>query len=251
MKRRWLVALALLGFAGTLVWTAPAAVLWHWLAPDGLALSLDGLEGSLGRGRVAAVSRGDKPLAGPLQWRLQPGWLLLAKASVALESEGELSGRGHLRVSPLGGVTVSDLELGGDLPALLRNSGYGYLPIDGRFSLNLDRLELSDRLPSYIDGQLDLRKLQWQFGRTALALGSFRADFSSEARQQRAVIRSVDGPLELSGEGSLDADGAYDLHLQMRARPGAEPQLQNLLRGLGRPDNQGYYHFRTRGSLSP
>ena len=251
MKLRWLIVLGLVAFLITLVGAAPAANLWQWFKPEGIAVELDGLDGTLSHGRVATVSAGGRPLAGPLEWRLQPLWLLLAKVSVSLRSEGDVNGQGHLRISPLGALSVSDLELEAALPDVLRNSGYGYLPIDGRFSLDLRALDLAGRLPTAIDGQLDLRSLQWKFGRTPLALGSFRAILSTEGRTQHAAISTVDGTLDVSGEGTLDAEGAYDLHLQLKAKPGTEPQLQNLLRGLGRPDNQGYYHFRTRGTAKP
>lgn len=249
MKRRWLITLGVLSFLLTFIGCAPAAVLWQWFAPDGRSVELTGLEGSLAHGRVQTVSQGPRTLAGPLEWRLQPLWLLMLHVGATVDSEGAIAGDGRIRVSPFGTLTASDVALAGALPELLKNSGYGYLPVEGGFTLDLDTLKLAGRKPEAIDGRLQLSNIEWRLGSNPLALGSFEAVLETRGQAQHAQLASLDGPLELSGEATLDAEGAYDVHLQMKTRPGAQSQIQNLLRGLGRPDTQGYYHFRTRGTL--
>jgi hypothetical protein len=39
--------------------------------------------------------------------------------------------------------------------------------------------------------------------------------------------------------------------LKVKTKPGAPPELQQLLQALGRPDPGGYFHIRQHGQLHP
>ncbi|MHA7835682.1 MAG: type II secretion system protein N, partial [Algiphilus sp.] len=93
--------------------------------------------------------------------------------------------------------------------------------------------------------------LAWTIGQSALQLGDFRADVRTEddGSLLADIASSEDNPIEAKGEATLRPDGVYETHVRVRARDSAPEQTRNLLRLIGRPDNQGYYHLRQRGNL--
>lgn len=247
MKTRWLIAIAALAFAWSALARAPAAVVYGWLAGRLHSVQLFGLDGTLARGSAAAVSiNGRTPLRN-LEWRLQPLWLLALHAGFEVRSGAPVAASDHVRLSPLGAVAARDLDVDADLKPLLVALNYGFLPVAGRARLQIAKLDLGGGRIRRAEGTLQVRQLAWTLGRAPVMLGDFEAVAKPENNGQAAAIRSTAGPLDASGEARLAADGGYEVHLRLKPKPGADPQVVNLLHGLGAPDTQGYYQLRSRG----
>lgn len=243
--------LALLVFFYALLMHAPATNLYAWFAPRNNPVQLAGIGGTLKHGSVAAISFDGHPVLKNLQWHLHPLWLLLGRVAMQLQGgDGSTRLDGNLQLSS-GTLRAGPLKLGTDLKSVLTQAGFRFLPVDALAQLDLQHLRLDRNRLRDLQGHLQLHNLRWDMGRTTLQLGDFSADATTDAQGVvNAVINSVSGPLDLSGKASLSADSNYRIDLRLKAKPGAPPQLVDMLRSLGRPGAEGYYEIHNKGRLS-
>lgn len=253
MTTRALAAIGGAVFAVTLIATAPVALLYAWFAPAESRVVLHGLEGTLGRGAVSAISVNQKPVWSELRWQLRPLGLLFAQASFDVQGTGVATLKSRLRLSPLGGVHLRNTEAGGSLKALLLAVGQGYLPVEGQVQAVLDELSFADGRPRSAEGIVDVQRLAWTLARDPVLLGDYRATLATADGEIRAQVVSIAGPLDVSGNLRLlpAADGGqlYALDLLIKLQPGAPPVLQTLVQSLGAPDAQGRYAIKRQGPL--
>lgn len=252
MSSRWLVLLGTLAFLLTLVLHAPAAVLYQWTRPKAPGPTvLHGLHGTLAQGGFASMTVNNRPVLTDARWTLQPAWLALLRLSAEVETRGDTVVRVGLSRGLFGTLRLSQLNAAGSVKSLLGALGQPALPVEGQARLEFPLLRLDDGIPVEARGSAEIQNLAWALAREPLPLGNFTADLSTGDDGIRVDLASGAGPLELSGNARLAPDHAYDLHLQLRPRPQASPQLLSLLRSLGQPDAQGWYHIRRNGSLAP
>lgn len=253
MKRSTLILLGVAVFLVALLLRAPAVqvqgLLGSTLAQAGV--QLQGVEGSLSAGRAAQVDLRGNPLVRDLGWNLRAAHLLLGRASFALAGgrEGTLVD-GIVSIVPSGTLTLEDFRLASPLKGVLASAGFGpALPVEGQLSLDLRSMKLRRNWPSQAQGTLTIRGLGWKLGREAVLLGDYSATLDNETGGVKADIATLSGALEINGKARLGDDRSYEVELQMRPRPNAPPMVPNLVRSLGAPDSQGWYHVRRRGQL--
>ncbi|MBI2383439.1 MAG: type II secretion system protein N [Gammaproteobacteria bacterium] len=253
MKRRHWAILALAVFLGTAIAHAPVAYLHAWLRPAQPQSQVQpyGLHGTLAHGRIAALTVKGRAVAQNLEWELLPSHLALLRLGVRLKGEGEGTlVEGVLSWSLGGGLRVQDMQAVTAIGNLMAAAGVAYVPIEARARLQVRSLKLDGGRPVAAAGTLDVAGLAWTLARDPVALGDFRAEVETKGSDIVAQLSSPSGPLELSGDAKLAADGNYELHMQFKARPSAEAQVQELIRAVGQPDTRGYYHIRRSGKLS-
>ncbi|TDU31583.1 type II secretion system protein N (GspN) [Panacagrimonas perspica] len=254
MKRSSLIILGLLIFVGTLIFHTPAPRLYGWAANSLTAsgIQLQGVEGTLSAGQATEISLQNRPLVRDLAWTLRKLPLLLGRASFTLSGgrDGQLID-GVASVVPSGTLTLSDFKLVTPLTEALSAAGYPYMPVEGQLGLDLGTLKLRKGWPEKAQGTLTLKALGWKLGREPVLLGDFEAVLDNETAGVKADIRSLTGTLEVTGEAHFGSDRSYEMNLQMRPKPNAPPMVGNLVRNLGQPDSQGWYHLRRQGSLAP
>lgn len=247
MKRRKLLLLGLLVFLGTLILQTPASLLHHWLAPRlaSSPIQFQGLSGTLSSGRVARVDLQGRPLIGDLAWDLRALQLLIGRASFLLSGgSGGLLVNGTAFVVPSGTVALSDFRLSDPLRAVAAAAGQAFVPAEGQVGADIDTLKLRDGWPVKAEGLVTVRSLAWKLGRNPVPLGDYQARLETETAGIKATLGTLGGALEVSGEARIGQDRSYELHIQMRPRPDAPPEVGNLVRSVGQPDTQGWYHFR-------
>lgn len=250
MKKRWLILLVLLGFLPSLLFGVPAGVLYGWATArsgDG-AVQFYGLHGTLADGGATVVSVRGKPVLQDLHWTLHPGWLALLRLSLDVETGGDAVLRANVSRAPFSATRLTDVEISGPVKAMLALLGQPSLPVEGTVRIALPLLKLEGGLPVKAEGSAELDSLAWTLAREPLVLGSFNAMVDSDDKGVHATLGSGAGPIELGGTATLDPTRAYDVHLQLRPRADAAPALQTLVRSLGQPDGQGWYHLRRNGS---
>ncbi len=255
MKLRYLL-LGVFTFVIALLVYAPAAVLYGWSQPAADAprppLSLSGISGTLFHGQAAAITLQQRPLLSNLNWSLQPLQLLLGRLAFQLNTNpagGDallLDGR---VAAGLGGIRVNELKLNGGVRTLASAIGQSFVPVNGQAALNLEHLRLRDHWPTDAAGELQLMGLAWTLARDPVALGDYAATISRDKDDIVALIRTVGGPLDLNGDARARPDRSYELHLQLKPKPDAPPMVVNLVRSLGQPDAQGYFHIRQNGQM--
>lgn len=252
MKRRTLILLGLVVFLVALVLRMPAVQLQRLMGPllAQAGVQLQGIEGSLSKGRAAQVNLQGNPLLRDVGWNLRAAHLLLGSASFMLAGgrDGTLVD-GIASIVPSGTLTLQDFKLASPLKAVLAAAGYGGLPVEGQLGLDLSRMKLREGWPRQAQGTLTVRGMGWKLGREAVLLGDYTATLDNETGGVKADISTLGGALEISGKARLGDDRSYEVDLQLRAKPNAPPMVPNLVRNLGAPDAQGWYHVRRRGQL--
>lgn len=250
MRMRTLYVLAgTLTFIFSLVLLAPAATVYGWLQPKlGDAVTLAGVDGSLREGSAATVLVGGRPLIEKLHWKLSLGELLLMRIGLDLDSSGPTLMAGHVSKG-FGVVRGHDLRITSGLKSLMGAFGQPFAPVDGQASLELTRLKLLGNWPSDTEGSLRVQGLAWTLARDPIVLGDFQADIKPDGNDIVALVHTLSGALDVNGDARAKADHSYELHLQLRPKGDAPPLVLNLLRSLGNPDPQGYYHLRRDGKL--
>lgn len=252
MKRRTLIILGVGVFLVTLLLRMPAVQLQRMvgssLAQTGV--HLQGLEGSFSVGRAAQVDLQGNPLVRDLGWNLRAIQLLLGRASFTLAGgrDGTLVD-GIAYIVPSGTLTLQDFKLASPLKGVLAAAGFAFVPFEGQLGLDLHKMKLRERWPRQAQGTLTARGLSWKLGREAVLLGDYSATLDNETGGVKADIATLSGALEVSGKARLGDDRSYEVNLQMRPRPNAPPMVANLVRNLGVPDAQGWYHVQRKGQL--
>lgn len=253
MKRSALVALGVVVFLASALLAAPADRLYAWFAPK-LAESgvqAQGLAGTLSSGRAMQLDVMGNPVIRDLGWKLQKLHLLLGRASFKLDGgrDGVLLD-GTASLVPSGTLTLSNFRLNSPLAGALASAGYPFMPVDGQLGLDVSHLKLRQGWPDKAQGTLTVRGLGWKLGREPVLFGDYEALIENETAGVKVILRSLAGALEVSGEARAGNDRKYEMHLQMRPRPNAPPMVTNLVRNLGQPDAQGWYHLRRQGTTA-
>lgn len=242
MKR--LVITGILVFLVVLIATFPARVAHRWLAPADLQLS--GIAGSLWNGSAAQGMAGGAYIT-EISWRLIPQSILageLAYATTARPASGNLSADVSIGVS--GTVTIENLV--GSLPLDLAHPAFKANGISGDLDLHFRLLTLANALPVSAEGTLTISNLYVR-DLSAGVIGDIKAEIQTNDGRMTAIVDDVSGVIDVSGEFVVEADRAYRLTGLVKARPGAPPSIEQQLRFLGTPDNEGMRPFRFEGSL--
>lgn len=253
MKRWW--HYLLLGVSAWLlfmVWRFPAPVAYSmFVETAGQKLQAAGVDGTLWHGEAAQLQYQQRAV-GSLSWQLSPWGLLLGRLGGELalyQGDGYLQAQGKV---PLGGDEVSLSTLQGRLPLEMIQPYLTMipLPLDGVLSLKLKDLlvDAEGRLQ-----QAEGRIVWHQAGVTApqpLPFGDLQMNIqSSEAGGIEGVISDSGGPLQLSANFTLSAEGAYQLKGQVQAAESAPKELRSSLGMLGKANSQGAYPINFSGSL--
>ncbi|MET3105490.1 general secretion pathway protein N [Oxalobacteraceae bacterium GrIS 2.11] len=238
-KIAWL-GLGLICVLLTIVAFAPAS----WLdivlekQTDG-RFALGDVQGSIWNGSafvgVAANKTGDLTplLPGRFAWHLSP---ILLLGQIELEVRNEASLQGPVNIT--GNLRQVQISPGGLILPSERLSGLG-APLNtvkptGTITLSWDQLEMT-----LLEKQLEINgamKLNMQEIASALSpikpLGSYVMNFVWHGQAADIELKTVQGPLMLSGKGGL-TQGRLQFSGQAEAQDGQEDQLANLLNLLG------------------
>jgi general secretion pathway protein N len=225
--RRWRpLAFGVGAYAVALIATAPAT-----LADAGLARASEGrlrlaeAQGTLwsGKGQLEVRDPGGRTgLAKGLAWRLRPGALFLARLAYDVEFD---PGPGPFPVT----ISRSRIELANadiTLPAAALGLGVpklATLELTGEVQLRVSSLSIER---SATRGSATL---QWRAAGSALSpvspLGDYELRLEGEGPAVRATLRTLQGPLQLDGQGSW-ASGRTPVFLATARLP---PQFQQRL----------------------
>jgi len=174
-----------------------------------------------------------------LSWQLSPWRLLAGTLDLTLAHPSALLQPVQLRADLSGRVEVLAATL--RLPAaVLAGLGAPFNTIKpgGVISLAWQRLELqSGRMQGDVVGE-------WQFASSALTpvapFGHYRLLAEGGFPKTRLKLSTLSGPLELTGDGTIDEAGNMRFTGRARAQPGADAstraQLAGLVSLLGRRD---------------
>lgn len=253
MNRKHVLILGAIALLYGLILFFPAASFYRWTAAknDASGIEYYGLQGTLSEGGVAAVNVRGRTVLNNLRWTFKPLWLLLGQRVFVISGGGEQAVvEGRLRIAPTDALTIGNLHVSLHLKDLLSASGQTYLPLDGQVELNLDNLKLKNNQLRRAEGVTQLRGLAWTLAKEPLLLGDFEAKTTTKDDTIQIALQSLSGPIDLNGEIKLAGDQTYQVNLQYRAKPQADPVLRNLISSAGQIDAQGWSHYRAQGRLA-
>lgn len=249
MKPLFLILLGLFVFVGSALFGAPADRVHHWLVAENAPFRALGVGGTIASGHAKLIEVRGHPTLEEISWQLQKLKLLLGRASFQISGGKEgLQLDGTAYAVPSGAISLHDFSLSSPLRKLAAAAGYTFVPAVGMIDVNIQTLTLRDHWPHNAEGILSVGNLSWKLGRDPIPLGDYQAALSDETGGIRADILTLSGELEVSGEAHINHDKSWEIHLQMKPKTGASPQLRNLMRNVGKPDTQGWYHLRQRGT---
>lgn len=203
-------------------------------------------EGTLWNGSALPVltggpgSRDAALLPSRLSWQLRPVWFGL---SLAVSQPCCMAQAVALRWEPGWNSTRISVLPQGELigvwsAALLEGLGapFNTLKPGGQLRLSSKALSLHSTGGAWrLSGEAELQLLQTSSRLSTVSpLGSYRITLTGLDQQPSAIaLRTLDGALQLQGQGELRPRGLY-FRGHARAAPGQEPALNNLLNIIGR-----------------
>ena len=238
---RWLggLGVAAVAVVGTVAALAPA----QWAASAVRSatsgrVDLAETSGSLWNGQATVVlASGAQPgssrasLPERLSWKLSPWALLVGTFDLTLSHPSALAQPLAVRLSPgspavLGATTLR-------LPAsLLIGLGAPWNTVrpGGVITVSWDRLQLS---PGRIQGTL---VAEWQFASSSLTpvspFGHYRLVTNGQYPGTTLQLQTVSGPLELTGNGTIEEGGRLRFEGMARPVAGTDPSIKTQLTGL-------------------
>lgn len=216
---QWLAEAAAGATDGRIQLTEAAGTIWNGRATVVLAPAADE-----SAARVALPER--------LTWRVAPMRLAIGQLDVTLAHPSALAQPLVLRSALLSGQTeVGPTTL--RLPAaVLAGLGapFNTLKPGGLISLTWQRLTFDDGRAS---GDISI---DWQFATSSLTavapFGSYRLTATGGYPGTRLNLMTLAGPLELTGNGTIDDSGRVRFSGRARATSGSTPELKNQLSGF-------------------
>lgn len=230
--KRWMLVGWLGGFfALALTATAPATLLDAHLqdASEG-RLRLAEARGTLwsGAGLIEIRDeRGRAGLARPVTWRFMP--LGLMRSRLAYEVELERGSRPFPVTLTWSGIELADADI--SLPAIALGQAAPRLAVLGLTG------DLHLQIPALAIGRGGVRgnaTMQWRNAGSALSpvspLGDYELRIAADGVAIRTVLRTLQGPLQLDGNGLSTSDGQSGFRATARMSAEQQPQLAPFLR---------------------
>lgn len=246
--KSWII-LTLAFYLLFLFWTIPAKYVWsfldrHQALPAGVYVS--GIEGPWTAGRIMKVRTGLTELS-DLSWCFQPIGLLGGRLQLAMS--GEFAGGGVTGIMRIGVKTIEFKKIRGRIPAA--QLGQIYLPgVELAGMVELEDLGLIGKKGRLLGGS---GQLAWRNAEVLapyrMDLGGVTGELATDNNVTVLKLNDLGGGLQVSGLGSLAAEGKYSFDATVGARQGSSPELATFLQILGRPGADGMVRINHKGQL--
>ena len=242
-----LLGLGLGAYALGLIATAPASLIDAGLQQlsEG-RLRLAEADGTLwsGTGQIEMLDRMRRSgVAKSITWQVRPAYLL--RGQLRCEVGLDLAAKHFPVTISLAGIELADADI--DLPAAalgLAIPKLAPLGLTGDVLLHVARLSLRR---SAIQGNATL---QWRGAGSAFTrvspLGDYELRFEGEGAAVRASLRTLQGPLQLDGQGSWASGGNPTFLGTARIPPEHLQQLAPLMRMIAVERGQGNFELQLK-----
>ena len=243
---RWIAPVLALGvFAAALAVLAPATLIDERLEQaSGGRLRLAEARGSLWSGAGWIEIRDAEGRAGVarrLAWRVLP-WSLLRGRLVA-EIDLDQTAKPFPATLSFSGLQIADAGI--NLPAAALGLGVPKLApfrLTGEVRVDISRLSIER---SRVDGDATL---QWRAAGSALTpispLGDYEMRFKAAGPAVHAVLSTLEGPLQLDGQGTWSNGGPPSFLATARVPPQHQEQLSPLFRLVAVERGAGTFELR-------
>jgi surface antigen len=249
MKRAfWLVGLGVCVFLVSMVARFPATVTYQALADRlGGDVSLSSIKGTIFSGEARALL-GNQYVFDSVAWRWRP----MAALAGRLEFGTELKTPAGAIVCRVGmgfggDLIVSQVEGRLSLVTVLSSLNAKTGGFSGWIQPEIREMRFRDSDLKAMEGSLHLRNFAWQNG-DSVALGDFVAAFDNQEMPWAFSLRDDGGPVRLSGDLTVEAQGAYQLNVAVAPRQ-QSPELDRFFAIIGPGDSEGQRFLTYNGNL--
>lgn len=247
MKRRHLAAIGLVFYALVIIATAPATLIDASLqhASHG-KLRLAEAQGTLwsGSGQIEVRdSIGRSGIAKSIAWHVQPESLL--RGHLAYKINWGRTAKAFLVTISLSKIELANADI--SLPATALGLGVPKLAplgLTGDIFLHVTDLSIER---NKMQGNATL---QWRNAGSALVpispLGDYELNFNGNGATAHALLRTIQGPLQLDGKVSWKSGGSSDFSALARVPPHLQQQLDPLLRLIAVERGAGNFEIKIK-----
>tara|TARA_R110002126_G_scaffold110116_5_gene247179 strand:- start:461 stop:1219 length:759 start_codon:yes stop_codon:yes gene_type:complete len=246
LKFKTVLLLAVMVFLLTLLGNLPASLVWRQVAPSLPAqVKLQGITGSLWQGQVAnmQVEGVDQ---GALRWDWRPSGLFKGQLALDLDWRPRNSQVSATLRLGFGSLVLEQVTGRLDARSMAAVNKAPFI-LTGDWLLDIPELKLED-FERVVQAH---GRIAWQGAGGGLpeplGLGNLAAQLSSENDWLMMTLSSdQSGPLGLTGTAKWRPAQALQLDTRLQARAHAEAGLAEGLKLLGRPDADGWIHWRAK-----
>ena len=247
--KRWL-AVFMVGVlaVGALVWFVPASWALPLLQPQMRGIRLEGVSGTLWRGRAEQLSiAGGQPL-GSLAWTLSRRALLGdIRADLDLR-QPQLQVQARVHRSSSAQMDLHDVTVHMDM-AMLGTQAWLHGQPQGQLDVQMPQVTLQGVWPMQLDATGNWSRASIRTPQGMVPLGTVMLAVTGQSGAIRGTLND-DGssPVQTSGRLSLSPLG-WDIDVRLIPR-NDDPALLGWLRSLGTPAADGTLELRYRGGLA-
>lgn len=213
------------------------------------SVRLNGIDGTLFEGRVEAVTVNEFPLRG-IRYRFMPSCLPLLKLCYLADYD---QGRVQLAYDLVNGDSeISDSRVEYPAAELLSRMAVA-LPVkpSGSLVLEIDDLSMLENRPAAVNGRLLWRDLGVNQDDIQINIGDYQVAFSGGTERYDIVFSDLDATLDLSGDGSITAEGQYQVDVRVAAESTMDAQVRTVLELIGKRSSPNKYRIEQQGRLQP
>jgi len=246
LKLKTLLLLALLVFILTLLANLPASLVWRQVSPSLPAqVELQGITGSLWQGQVANM-RVEGIDQGALSWDWRAAAIFKGQLALDLDWQPRSSRVNATLRMGLNNIVLEQINGRLDARSMAAINKAPFI-LTGDWLLDIPVLKLQG-FERVVEAQ---GRIAWQGAGGGLpeplALGNLAAQLSSDNGSLVMTLSSDDaGPLGLTGTANWRPAQALKLDTRLQARAQADQGLAEGLKLLGRPDADGWIHWRAK-----
>ena len=210
-------------------------------------VQLTGIDGNLLNGRAEEVRINDFPIRG-IQYRYLPSCIPSLKVCYHIDYD-----RGQLQVAydVLNGDTevsrsnieypVARLMAHAPTPALVNPTG--------RLQLEIDDMSMQQDKLIAVTGKLIWRDLGLDDDGIKIDIGDYQVDFNGDANGYKFTFSDLNAALDVSGDGSISAEGIYQVDVRIAGETGIDPQVKSILNLVAARNGVNKYRIEQNGRL--
>jgi general secretion pathway protein N len=238
------VALGLIAYLLTLIYTIPAHLITPYLPSD---VHLIDAGGTVWNGQAGNLQLKEFDF-GEVMWHIQPLYLAIGQARANFSfHQTHLNGQGDVTIRPHS-LGLEDLHISGKTDFINPYiSAYG-ASLDGEVKLNISSLWAHQTGPEQADGHLILQNAQL-LTPTELALGDIEVKLEQRGETAVATLKNKGNTLNLSGTANINPGWRYTTNLTIAPTPSTPDNLKQSLTLLGRTDTRGAVALSNSGII--
>ncbi len=182
-----------------------------------------------------------------LSWRFRPMAMFSGGLGYAIEASpapGTIAG--NVALGPGGAVSFQDVEGTVPLQSLVQLANMPGL--QGRISLELERVVLDNGVPVAVDGEIQISNLVAPIIHRG-SIGGYKIEFFTQNSGVMGSVEDTDAVVDLAGSFQIRPDRSYSFLGLVAPTARTPSNLRQQMQFLGTANERGQYELRLEGDL--